>query len=86
MSLLFTAGCSKTVYVDTADAPRNLRRYFTVNDYIIKPGADLTNKNLTNADLEGASLTDANLTDAKLSDTFLWNAQMSGANLHGATR
>jgi len=100
VGLVSVAGCTKTVYVATTDAPVvtdapvELRSGFTVNGYTIRPGADLggaymPNANLSFADLSGANLSlsdlsGANLTGANLSGAYLGGAILTGTILHGA--
>ena len=80
--MLSVAGCSSDS--PSTEAPRELRRAFTVNGYEIGPGADLTGADLTNAELTYADLTYANLSGANLSGADLSGADLSGADLTNA--
>ena len=55
-----------------------------VNDYLIGPGANLTNADLRGADLKGYNLKDANLTGANLTDANLTDANLTDANITNA--
>jgi hypothetical protein len=88
--LLSVAGCTKTVYVTTTDAPvvtdapAELRNGFTVNGYTIERGADLRGANLARVNLAYANLVRADLTDADLYDANLTGAHLFDAYLFGA--
>ena len=54
-----------------------------VNNYLVGPGASLSNANLTGADLTDADLRGADLTDARMTSATLTSADLSGATLTG---
>jgi len=56
----------------------------TINESLIKPGADLRDANLSGVDLSGANLRGADLSGANLNQADLRDANFRGAYLRGA--